>query len=44
MMLPPAWWYAQAPLWLAAAQLAVILGALSLLAWWMSARRVTVGL
>lgn len=33
------WWYANAPIWLAALQLALILAVLSLLAWWMHSRR-----
>ena len=32
------WWYVDAPLWLAIIQLAVILGLLSVAAWWMHAR------
>lgn len=43
-MLPPvAWWYAAAPLWLAAAQLVVILAAMSAVAWWLRGRRVAIG-
>jgi predicted acyltransferase len=42
--LPPVeWWYAGAPLWLAAAQLVVILTAISAVAWWMRGRRVAIG-
>jgi len=39
-----AWWYAGAPAWLAVLQLAVILGGLSAVAWWMHWRRVTIRL
>jgi predicted acyltransferase len=39
MMIPPAGWYASAPLGLAATQLLVILAALSVLAWWLHRRR-----
>lgn len=39
VVLPPvAWWYAEAPIWLAAAQLATILLLMSLIAWWMHRR------
>jgi hypothetical protein len=33
------WWYADAPLWLAAAQLLAILAAMSVLAWWLHRSR-----
>jgi fucose 4-O-acetylase-like acetyltransferase len=36
------WWYADAPIWLAGLQLAVLLTATSLLAWWMHRRKVRV--
>jgi len=38
------WWYTQAPAWLAALQLATILTVLSVVAWWMHKRRLTIGL
>ncbi len=43
LVLPRAgWWYADAPIWLAGLQLAVLLTATSLLAWWMHRRKVRV--
>ncbi|WP_448811833.1 heparan-alpha-glucosaminide N-acetyltransferase domain-containing protein [Agromyces bauzanensis] len=39
-----AWWYVEAPIWLAALQLAGILGVLSLAAWWMHRLRVAIRL
>lgn len=39
-----AWWYAEAPIWLAVVQLAGILAVLSLAAWWMHRRRVMIRL
>jgi fucose 4-O-acetylase-like acetyltransferase len=36
---PIDWWYANAPLWLAALQLVAILAILSMIAWWMHLRR-----
>jgi uncharacterized membrane protein len=41
---PVAWWYTQAPAWLAAVQLATILAVLSVVAWWMHRRRLTIEL
>lgn len=37
--IPITWWYAQAPLWLAIAQLFFILTVLSMFAWWLHRRR-----
>jgi fucose 4-O-acetylase-like acetyltransferase len=36
---PWSWWYAQAPIWLASAQLTIILSAMTLIAWRMHSRR-----
>ena len=36
---PIAWWYVEAPWWLAALQLAVILSSMSGIAWWLTRRR-----
>ncbi|WP_394768965.1 heparan-alpha-glucosaminide N-acetyltransferase domain-containing protein [Lacisediminihabitans sp.] len=41
---PAAWWYAEAPGWLAALQLIVILTVLSAVAWWMHRRGLRLGL
>lgn len=38
------WWYAQAPGWLAAVQLSVVLAALSLAAWWLHRRGIRIAL
>jgi predicted acyltransferase len=38
VMPPIPWWYAEAPAWLAGLQLAVILGLMSLVAWWLDKR------
>lgn len=45
VVLPPAeWWYAGAPLWLAAVQLVAIMTIMSLIAWWLHRRRMLVEL